>query len=118
MFIKLKSLAQAAGHNLTPSANMVSVMIQYSTRDEIKACRAFALERNQQMFEQAQALSRSAFEMLEGHDLDGEAFDRYQAIRRKADLKFAEAIEHLQVLNESFPPISRVKSVAVHESVA
>ncbi|MHC8320371.1 hypothetical protein ACYZT4_06685 [Pseudomonas sp. GB2N2] len=80
-------------------------MIQYSTRNEIKACRAFALERNRQMFEDAQALSRSAFEMLEDRDLDGELFDRYQAIRRKADLKFQEAIEHLQVLNEDFPPI-------------
>lgn len=86
-------------------------MIQYSTRDEIKACRAFALERNHQMFEEAQALSRSAFELLEAGDLDGELFDRYQALRRKADLKFAEAIEHLRVLNENFPPIHRVASV-------
>lgn len=81
------------------------VMLQYSTRDEIRACRAFALERNRQMFEEAQALCRSAFELLEGGDLDGELFDRYQAVRRKADLKFEEAIEHLRVLNEDFPPI-------------
>jgi hypothetical protein len=83
----------------------VPVMIQYSTRDEIKACRAFALERNRQMFEEAEALSRSAFELLEESDLDGELFDRYQAMRRKADLKFEEAIGHLRVLNEDFPPI-------------
>ncbi|MHC8366799.1 hypothetical protein ACYZT9_13210 [Pseudomonas sp. ZT5P21] len=80
-------------------------MIQYSTRDEIRACRAFALERNRQMFEEAQMLSRNAFELLEGGGLDGELFDRYQALRRKADLKFEEAIEHLRVLNEDFPPI-------------
>jgi hypothetical protein len=82
----------------------VLVMIQYATRDEIKACRAFALERNRQMFEHAQALSRSAFELLEGGDLDGELFDRYLLLRRKADLNFQEAIEHLRVLNEDFPP--------------
>lgn len=80
-------------------------MIHYSTRDEIKACRAFALERNRQMFEEAQALSRHAFELLEGGDLDRALFDRYQLLRRKADLKFEEAIEHLRVINEDFPPI-------------
>ncbi|MGF0237981.1 hypothetical protein ACQR3P_03695 [Rhodococcus sp. IEGM1300] len=80
-------------------------MLQYSTRDEIKACRAFALERNRKMFEEAHALSRQAFELLEGSELDFELFDRYQAMRRKADLKFEEAIEHLRVLNEDFPPI-------------
>ena len=63
-------------------------MIHYSTSEEIKACRAFALERNRQMFEEAQALSRSAFALLEGSDMDVELFDRYQAMRRKADLKF------------------------------
>lgn len=94
-------------------------MIQYSTRDEIKACRAFALERNQQMFEEAQALSRDAFAMLEGSDLDGEVFDRYLALRRKADLKFAEAIEHLRVLNENFPPIPATKKrEVIHQQVS
>ena len=81
-------------------------MIQYSTSDQIKACRAFALERNRQMFEEAQALSRSAWALLEVSDMDVELFDRYQAMRRKADLKFEEAIEHLRLLNEDFPPVS------------
>jgi len=80
-------------------------MIQCSSPDQIKACRALALERNRQMFEEAQGLSRCAFEMLDGSDLDMELFDRYQALRRKADLKFQEAIEHLRLLNEDFPPI-------------
>jgi hypothetical protein len=80
-------------------------MIHYSTSDQIKACRAFALECNRQMFEDAQALSRCAFEMPEGGDMDMEQFERYRALRRKADLKFQEAIEHLRVLNEEFPPI-------------
>ena len=81
-------------------------MIHYSTSDEIKACRAFALERNRQMFEEAQALSRSAFALLEGSDMDVEQFDRYRALRRKADSKLKEAIEHLRLLNEDFPPVS------------
>ncbi|VVN95097.1 hypothetical protein [Pseudomonas fluorescens] len=81
-------------------------MIHYSTCEEIKACRAFALERNRQMFAEAQALSRSAFELLEDSDMDGELFDRYLEIRRKANLKFQEAIEHLRVLNADFPPVS------------
>ncbi|WP_223512399.1 hypothetical protein [Pseudomonas sp. GL-B-19] len=80
-------------------------MIHYSSPDQIKACRALALERNRQMFEEAQNLSRCAFELLDGGDLDVELFDRYQALRRKADSKFQEAIEHLQLLNEDFPPI-------------
>jgi hypothetical protein len=83
----------------------VPVMIHCSTPDQIKACRAFALECNRQMFEEAQSLSRCAYEMLEVGDMDLERFDRYQAMRRKADLKFQEAIEHLRLLNADFPPI-------------
>lgn len=78
-------------------------MIHYSTRDENSACRAFALDRNRQLFEEAQALSNIAFELLEGSELDAEQFDRYQAVRRKADAKYQEAIEHLQLLNKEFP---------------
>lgn len=80
-------------------------MIHYSTCEETTACREFALERNRQLFEEAQALSRSAFELLEGSELDAEQFDRYQAMRHKADLKYAEAIEHLRLLNEEFPSL-------------
>jgi hypothetical protein len=89
-------------------------MMQYSPPDQIKACRALALERNRQMFEEAQGLSRCAFEMLDGGNLDVELFDRYQALRRKADLKFQEAIEHLHLLNEDFPPIPLSVSPSHH----
>ncbi|KJZ33169.1 hypothetical protein [Pseudomonas fluorescens] len=89
-------------------------MIHYSTSEEIKACRAFALERNRQMFEEAQAMSRNAFALLESSDMDVELFDRYQAMRRKADLKFEEAIEHLRLLNEDFPPVSTSTQNAHH----
>jgi hypothetical protein len=91
-------------------------MIHYSTSEEIKACRAFALERNHQMFEEAQALSRNAFALLEDSDMDVERFDRYQAMRRKADLKFEEAIEHLRLLNEAFPPVS-ISTQNAHRSL-
>jgi hypothetical protein len=83
--------------------NKVQVMKQCTTSDQINACRAFALERNSQLFEEAQALNRAAYNMLEGQQLDAELFDRYQAIRRKADVRFEEAIEHLRLLNEDFP---------------
>lgn len=89
-------------------------MIECSSSDKIKACRAFALERNRQMFEEAQDLSRCAFEMLENTDLDAELFDHYRAMRRKADLKFQEAIEHLHLLNEDFPPITLSVSNSPH----
>ena len=85
------------------STSQVPDMIHYSSRDEISACRAFALDRNRHLFEEAQALSNSAFELLEGGNLDAKRFDRYQAMRRKADLKYEEAIEHLRLLNEDFP---------------
>ncbi|MDQ3202042.1 MAG: hypothetical protein M3Q94_07760 [Pseudomonadota bacterium] len=88
------------------SSSKVPDMIHYSTRDEISACRAFALDRNRHLFEEAQALSNTAFELLEGSDLDAEQFDRYQAMRRRADLKYEEAIEHLRLLNEDFPAVT------------
>src|ERR1700712_3069589 len=85
--------------------NKVQVMKESSSSAQIKACRAFALERNRLMFEEAQDLNRAAHDLLDGSHLDVELFVRYQAMRRKADLKFEEAIEHLQLLNEDFPPI-------------
>lgn len=95
-------------------------MIHYSTRDEISACREFALERNGQLFEEAETLNQAAFALLEGSELDGEQFDRYQAMRRKADLKFEEAIEHLRLLNEDFPsmPMAVANPKPAHESRA
>lgn len=80
-------------------------MKECSTPAQIKACRALALERNRQLFEEAQALNRAAHQLLETSQLDLEQFENYRALRRKADAKFADAIEHLCVLNEDFPPI-------------
>ena len=85
--------------------NKVTVMKECSNPAQIKACRALALERNRQLFEDAHALNRAAYELLEADNLDLDQFEHYRALRRKADAKFAEAIDHLCVLNEDFPPI-------------
>lgn len=80
-------------------------MKECSTPAQIKACRALALERNRQLFENAHALNRAANEMLETDNLDFEQFEHYRAMRKRADLMFEDAIDHLCVLNEDFPPI-------------
>jgi len=72
---------------------------------QIKACRNLALERNRQLFEEARALNRTANELLENENLDIEQFERYRVVRRKADRRFEDAIDHLNVLNEDFPPL-------------
>ncbi len=88
-------------------------MKECSTPAQIKACRALALERNRQLFENAHALNRSANAALEVDNLDFEQFEHYRALRKKADFMFEDAIDHLCVLNEDFPPIpmSTQKSV-------
>lgn len=67
------------------------------------ACRQLALEQNQKLFNQANALTRSAFDLLERPDLDSELFDQYLRLRGKAQALLREAIEHLGVVNEHFP---------------
>jgi hypothetical protein len=53
---------------------------------------------------------------LKSNRTDVELFDRYQAMRRKADLKFEEAIEHLRLLNEALPPVS-ISTQNAHRSL-
>lgn len=69
------------------------------------ACRALAIERNGLLFEEAQALSKAAYRLLEGASLDAESFTHYQVLRKKADLKFLDAIEHLRLVNDELPPL-------------
>lgn len=80
-------------------------MKECSTPAQIKACRALALERNRQLFDNAHTLNRAANELLDAQNLDIEQFERYLALRKKADSMFEDAIDHLYVLNEDFPPI-------------
>lgn len=78
---------------------MHSVSSIYATR----ACREFALEQNRKLFAQANSLSTAALDILDRPVLNAEVFDHYQALRRKADLKSEEAIDHLRLINDEFP---------------
>ena len=88
-------------------------MKECSTPAQIKACRALALERNRQLFEEAHELNRAANALLEQTPTDFERFEQYRALRKKADAKFEDAIDHLCVLNEDFPPIPAAVQNAV-----
>lgn len=78
--------------------------MQYNnTHAKMMACRQLAMEQNQKLFNEANALSNSAFDLLEHPDFDSEMFDEYLRLRGKAEALFGEAIEHLGVLNEHFP---------------
>ncbi|WP_243243205.1 hypothetical protein [Pseudomonas atacamensis] len=96
-----------------PDTNKVTVMNECSTPAQIKACRALALERNRQLFEEAHELNRAANALLEQTPTDFERFEQYRALRKKADAKFEDAIDHLCVLNEDFPPIPTAVQNAV-----
>lgn len=94
-------------------------MKECSTPVQIKACRALALERNRQLFDNAHTLNRAANALLDVEHLDIEQFEHYRALRKKADLMFEDAIDHLCVLNEDFPPIpmSSQNSVALRREL-
>ena len=76
----------------------------------LMACHQLAMEQNQKLFDQANALSRSAFELLERPDLDSELFDQYLHLRGKAQALFREAIDHLGLINEEFAQPASVLS--------
>ncbi|WP_300628464.1 hypothetical protein [Pseudomonas sp.] len=79
--------------------------MQYNdTYTQRLACRDLALEQNQKLFNEANALSRSAFDLLERADFDSDMFIEYLRLRGKAQALFCEAIDHLGVLNTHFPP--------------
>lgn len=73
------------------------------TDAKVMACRQLAMEQNQKLFYEANALNRSSFDLLEQPDLDSEMFDEYLRLRGKAEALFREAIDHLGVLNKHFP---------------
>jgi uncharacterized membrane protein len=77
---------------------------QYTTA-QLLACRCLAMEQNKKLFEEANALSRAAFDLLDQPDLDSEKFHRYLQLRGKAEALFREALDHLTLLNEHFPPL-------------
>jgi uncharacterized membrane protein len=77
---------------------------EYTTAQLI-ACRRLAMEQNKKLFEKANALSRCAFDLLDSPDFDSETFHHYLRLRRKAEALFREALDHLILLNEQFPPM-------------
>ncbi|CAI8756665.1 hypothetical protein [Pseudomonas chlororaphis] len=80
-------------------------------RFQIRACRKFALEQNQRLFNQARALNAQAYELLEDAHLDIETFEQYRRLRNKAEARLREAIEHLRLVNQEFAELeTRPKS--------
>ncbi|EJM00378.1 hypothetical protein PMI18_03106 [Pseudomonas sp. GM102] len=81
-------------------------MYSQHTNAHRTACRRLAMEQNEKLFEEANALNRSAFDLLDRPDLDSEMFLQYLQLRGKADAKFREALDHLSLINEQFPALS------------
>jgi cellulose biosynthesis protein BcsQ len=77
-------------------------MSNYSA-DQIIACRRVAMEQNQRLFEEANAINRSALDLLERSDFDSEMFLVYLQLKTRAKNRFREALEHATLLNEHFP---------------
>ncbi|BAO63029.1 MULTISPECIES: hypothetical protein [Pseudomonas] len=71
-------------------------------RFQIRACRKFALEQNQRLFRQAQALDSQAYGLLDQEHLEIDTFERYRLLRNKAQAKYQEAVEHLRLINREF----------------
>ncbi|KKX57805.1 hypothetical protein [Pseudomonas putida] len=71
--------------------------------DQINACRRLAMERNQKLFEEANAINRSALDLLEHSEFDSEMFLVYLQLKKRAKKRFREALEHAVLLNEHFP---------------
>lgn len=72
---------------------------------QLIACRRLAMAQNEKLFEEANALNRSALDLLDSPDLDSDMFLHYLQLRGKAAARFREALEHLLIVNEQFPPI-------------
>ncbi|WP_178122568.1 hypothetical protein [Pseudomonas izuensis] len=78
-------------------------MYSHHTNTHLMACRRLAMEQNEKLFEEANALNRSAIDLLDRPDLDSEMFLHYLQLRGKAQALFREALDHLSLINEQFP---------------
>lgn len=77
------------------------------TSEPATACLSLALERNKQLFNEAHSLRCAALDLLDRPYLDGEMFSQYLEMKRHADLKYHDAIEHLQsIMTQSHRPSS------------
>lgn len=80
---------------------------------QLQACRSVALEQNQKLFDEANALVCKTFDILDDPDLDSQMFLQYLQNRRKAEAMFRDALSHLALLNEQFPAISKSRKKSV-----
>ncbi|WP_143492133.1 hypothetical protein [Pseudomonas sp. B28(2017)] len=80
-------------------------MYSQRTTAHLTACRCLAIEQNTKLFEEANALNRSAVDLLDRPDFDSEMFLQYLHLRGKAELQFREALDHLSFVNEQFPEL-------------
>lgn len=78
-------------------------MYSHLTASQLIACRNVALEQNTKLFEEANTLAHSAFDLLDSPHLDSDMFFLYMQLRDKANTLFREALDHLVLLNEEFP---------------
>ena len=78
------------------------------TSEQAIACLNLALERNKQLFNEAYILRCAALDFLDQPYLDAEMFTQYLEMKRYADLKYHDAIGHLQsIMTQSqVPPFS------------
>lgn len=81
-------------------------MSEQYTAAQLRACRCLAME-NKKIFSEANALSRCAFDLLDQPDFDSEKFYYYLQLRRKAEVQYREAIDHLTLLDKLFPPLAK-----------
>ncbi|WP_131107187.1 hypothetical protein [Pseudomonas sp. Sample_10] len=79
-----------------------TIMSKYSA-EQIIACRRVAMEQNKKLFEKANAINRSALDLLDRSDFDSEMFLVYLELREKANNLFVDALDHITLLNEHFP---------------
>lgn len=78
------------------------IMYSIHQRLQARACRKLALEQNQRLLKQAHTLNSQAYALLDKVRPDLDTFEQYHLLRNKAEEKFQEANEHLQLVNREF----------------
>lgn len=85
------------------------------TSEQATACLNLALERNQQLFNEAYNLSRAALDLLDQPHMDVDKFTQYQKKKRYANRKYEEAIEHLRLIMTQFPVDPSSAEISIRE---
>ncbi|HEN8797606.1 TPA: hypothetical protein U8251_000120 [Pseudomonas putida] len=77
--------------------------MQSDEANELKRCRALALEQNQRLLGEAHRRLQQAEQILTHPQLDAEQFERYKRLKASALRCYADALEHLAVIDRDFP---------------